>query len=357
MHPNKDSSVWKLDQVSEEEDNFSDDMAEEEELKRRARERKLNPDVVEEMTLGTEERKPSEGSKDKEELLTLDDISDGELQTLVTLDEIVMEEEKKVQQKTHSPRQHSEEDQTEDCLNDQTLLTLDGAGGEDDDDDDDKNTVVNTAFVTLDQVGQVEEAQSEDMTPPSWKRRRQSPEGSTNRWIEAVLKDHPATSSPSVHQDKEREEDLALSFRQTTIGSKGEADIIATETKRARSLSPYVSTNFKLPAFKPNNPLGTEFVVPKHGYFCELCSIYYLKESTAKETHCSSKRHYNNLKKYYQREQKSSASTQGSISDLVSKKPAILAARWFIVIENLFVLPNLHSKVSIYSHFSQRFVK
>ncbi|XP_061769076.1 uncharacterized protein LOC133560502 isoform X2 [Nerophis ophidion] len=317
MHPNKDSSVWKLDQVSEEEDNFSDDMAEEEELKRRARERKLSPDVVEEMTLGTKERKPSEGSKDKEELLTLDDISDGELQTLVTLDEIVMEEEKKVQQKTHSPRQHSEEDQSEDCLNDQTLLTLDGAGGEDDydDEDDEKNTEANTDFVTLDQVGQVEEAQSEEMTPPSWKRRKQSPEGSTNRGIEVVLKDHPPTSSPSVHQDKEREEDLALSFRQTTIGSKGEADIIATETKRARSLSPYVSTNFKLPAFKPNNPLGTEFVVPKHGYFCELCSIFYLKEGTAKEKHCSSKRHYNNLKKYYQREQKSSASTQGSISD------------------------------------------
>uniref|UniRef100_A0A3Q1F2X0 Matrin-type domain-containing protein n=1 Tax=Acanthochromis polyacanthus TaxID=80966 RepID=A0A3Q1F2X0_9TELE len=42
---------------------------------------------------------------------------------------------------------------------------------------------------------------------------------------------------------------------------------------------------------------GVEFVVPKSGFFCELCSVFYLNEISAKETHCSSQRHYDNLQK------------------------------------------------------------
>uniref|UniRef100_A0A3Q3WMD0 Matrin-type domain-containing protein n=1 Tax=Mola mola TaxID=94237 RepID=A0A3Q3WMD0_MOLML len=53
----------------------------------------------------------------------------------------------------------------------------------------------------------------------------------------------------------------------------------------------------ELPAFKPNNPLGREFVVPTSGYFCNLCCLFYRRESTAKDRHCSSQTHYDNLKR------------------------------------------------------------
>ncbi|XP_061565392.1 zinc finger protein 638-like isoform X2 [Cololabis saira] len=43
-----------------------------------------------------------------------------------------------------------------------------------------------------------------------------------------------------------------------------------------------------------------EFVVPKSGFFCNLCSVFYLYESTSEETHCSSREHYDNLQRYYQ---------------------------------------------------------
>lgn len=48
-------------------------------------------------------------------------------------------------------------------------------------------------------------------------------------------------------------------------------------------------------AFSWSSSTGQEFVVPTSGYFCSLCSIFYLKENMAKERHCSSHRHYESL--------------------------------------------------------------
>lgn len=47
--------------------------------------------------------------------------------------------------------------------------------------------------------------------------------------------------------------------------------------------------------FSRSASTGQEFVVPTSGYFCSLCSIFYLKENMAKERHCSSRRHYESL--------------------------------------------------------------
>ncbi|KAL6110317.1 rbm20 [Pungitius sinensis] len=45
-------------------------------------------------------------------------------------------------------------------------------------------------------------------------------------------------------------------------------------------------------------PLGVEFIVPKTGFFCKLCGLFYNSEETAKTTHCRSTVHYRNLQKY-----------------------------------------------------------
>uniref|UniRef100_H3B7X8 Zinc finger protein 638 n=1 Tax=Latimeria chalumnae TaxID=7897 RepID=H3B7X8_LATCH len=39
---------------------------------------------------------------------------------------------------------------------------------------------------------------------------------------------------------------------------------------------------------------GVEFVVPKTGYFCRLCSLFYSNEDMAKVTHCKTQGHYQN---------------------------------------------------------------
>ncbi|XP_026160305.1 RNA-binding protein 20 isoform X2 [Mastacembelus armatus] len=45
-------------------------------------------------------------------------------------------------------------------------------------------------------------------------------------------------------------------------------------------------------------PLGMEFIVPRTGFYCKLCGLFYTSEETAKTTHCRSTVHYRNLQKY-----------------------------------------------------------
>ncbi|CAH6941762.1 Rbm20 [Phodopus roborovskii] len=45
-------------------------------------------------------------------------------------------------------------------------------------------------------------------------------------------------------------------------------------------------------------PLGVEFVVPRTGFYCKLCGLFYTSEEAAKVSHCRSTIHYRNLQKY-----------------------------------------------------------
>ncbi|XP_044294464.1 RNA-binding protein 20 isoform X4 [Varanus komodoensis] len=45
-------------------------------------------------------------------------------------------------------------------------------------------------------------------------------------------------------------------------------------------------------------PLGVEFVVPRTGFYCKLCGLFYTNEEAAKTRHCRSTVHYRNLQKY-----------------------------------------------------------
>ncbi|XP_071024367.1 matrin-3-like [Oncorhynchus clarkii lewisi] len=59
------------------------------------------------------------------------------------------------------------------------------------------------------------------------------------------------------------------------------------EKKQKEPLGPY----------QPDNPVGLDYLVPRTGFFCKLCNIFYTNEETAKSVHCSSEEHYLNLKR------------------------------------------------------------
>ncbi|XP_021474445.2 matrin-3 [Oncorhynchus mykiss] len=64
------------------------------------------------------------------------------------------------------------------------------------------------------------------------------------------------------------------------------------EKKKEEPLGPY----------QPDNPVGLDYLVPRTGFFCKLCNVFYTNEKTAKSVHCSSEEHYLNLKRKVDKE-------------------------------------------------------
>ncbi|KAG9341869.1 hypothetical protein JZ751_018593 [Albula glossodonta] len=70
-------------------------------------------------------------------------------------------------------------------------------------------------------------------------------------------------------------------------------------------------------------PLGVEFVVPRSGFFCKLCGLFYASEETAKTSHCRSMVHYKNLQRYLS--QLAAESLENTHTDLTTPgKPCLV---------------------------------
>ncbi|XP_061107220.1 zinc finger protein 638 isoform X2 [Conger conger] len=117
---------------------------------------------------------------------------------------------------------------------------------------------------------------------------RQDPKSNGDKTLPEDLQESRCTTNPKALI---KESTLG---REEGLGGKPDA-------KKHRTQSP-LPTDYKMPPFSPNNPIGLEFVVPKTGFFCKLCSLFYGNEDAAKKSHCSSRKHYQNMEKYFQKE-------------------------------------------------------
>ncbi|KAF6735272.1 Zinc finger protein 638 [Oryzias melastigma] len=389
------NALKNLDEVSEEEEDYPDDTAEEEELNKRLaaakerereREEKRAQDRERERKSRSRSRGRSHRSPEKEkvdletqELVTLDEVGaddagepdfegldsavmEGELQDLVTLDEIIEEEEEEGKEsRTDEPL--IQEGQSEDPLKPET--TAEESTTTDDQKpveeaaeksstaakrkhDDDAEESSNLSVV--DDLVKAEDEEKTVTTPKPRgrpkKKGRQTAVRKSTRGKESSTEDEKKDeelesldsastvdkeTSESLGDDKTEiqkpEEVMSLPDVETTStveqlqpeitdkgmqeglvmenkkdehviepkGNKRQQELIGPESKRARSESPTVSNKFLLPPYNPKSPIGQEHVVPKSGFFCNICSIFYLTEKAAKEVHCSSQRHYENL--------------------------------------------------------------
>uniref|UniRef100_A0A8D3BZI3 Matrin-type domain-containing protein n=1 Tax=Scophthalmus maximus TaxID=52904 RepID=A0A8D3BZI3_SCOMX len=310
-------------------------------------------------------------AEDLQGLVTLDEVVEEE-----------EEEEGKAKQTTPEPRPPSKDDESVDSLNPDTLVTVDEARGNEDEETREEaettsrsvkrkinvDTEKSVDFVTVDEVEEEEVKEAPRTRRRPRKRTKKTPVRKSTRGKKAGDREEeresagsdaplplasPDKDPSSLSSDGQREfqkaevdgasqahvdaatagQDLqpnppeSQSLEEgwsradvTVVSKRRRRELVGPEAKRSRSQSPCASADLKLPPFSPHNPLGQEFVVPKSGYFCNLCRVFYLNESSAKEEHCGSQRHYDNLQKHYQKleDEPSRGSTQysqGSVSD------------------------------------------
>ncbi|CAI5685601.1 zinc finger protein 638 [Oreochromis niloticus] len=307
------------------------------------------------------------------------EITKGEPAELITLDEVVENDEE--WERTVEPRPPTQESQSVEAADIETLATAaeveeeaEKTSGSAKRKHDETEESVN--FVTVDEVGETEEKEAvitRTRGRPR-KRTRQTPVRKSARGKPESTKDEteeeekteplpPASVNPTLSQDRdssvppgdgqaerteeeaatqpdaapapagpqqepkcpdketqEGEEKDGWSTADIKVVGKRRRELVGPEAKRSRSQSPCVVADFRLPQFNPNSPLGQEFVVPKSGFFCNICSVFYLNEKTAKELHCCSQKHYDNLQKYYEKRRQRASKTlsqtsPGSVSD------------------------------------------
>ncbi|XP_041635189.1 uncharacterized protein LOC121504464 [Cheilinus undulatus] len=308
------------DDVSDEED-YPDDTAEEEELRKRqaaAKEKQIAKKAI--RSNETLNRRSSRNHRDGDG--KTNDVEEGvqdshlSLPSLVILDEFVGKETEG-QTERSMPMVHSLSRKDKSANTDQSM-----------------------SFVIVDKVEEVHDEDKKVLPPRrrgKAKRIRQTPVRKSTRGKTVSTKerreegkeptDELPTSSieASSSLDKETAEaeavsqvdiDIAFAVPQIRLENESLEGCAEEIGIKGKEWSPADIKDFNLLKFEPNNPLGQEFVIPKSVFFCSLCSVFYLNERIAKELHCSSQKHFNNLKKYHQKhQQKSSRSSKDSVSD------------------------------------------
>ncbi|XP_029604708.1 zinc finger protein 638 isoform X3 [Salmo trutta] len=67
--------------------------------------------------------------------------------------------------------------------------------------------------------------------------------------------------------------------------------------RRKMKMEPLFYKDYSIPPFNPDRPVGMEFLVPKSGFFCKVCSKFYSGTDEAEKNHCKTLKHHQNLEK------------------------------------------------------------
>ncbi|XP_066536720.1 zinc finger protein 638 isoform X2 [Hoplias malabaricus] len=173
-------------------------------------------------------------------------------------------------------------------------------------------TLEETASVT-DVSSSVTELKDKDLKPES--QNVEAPSDSPNTQIPTAAAEEEQQRVHGNEDNSKLTQSLDPTKRQTAAikeeSKRKREDELQQEPESKKLCSEQsITEDFILPPFNSNNPIGIDFVVPKTGFFCKLCSLFYGNEETAKKTHCSSLRHYQSMQKYYEKLKSQSGSSK-----------------------------------------------
>ncbi|KAM9330313.1 zinc finger protein 638 [Gastrophryne carolinensis] len=200
------------------------------------------------------------------------------------------------------------------------LLTLDEVKA---DEDDESIEDIEHKFLTVDEIGEDEEEEEPMATgqtvnkakikssqlaakTPTRKRGRPKkvPLAVPSEGSKDTAQKTPATE-PAKTPLKLKAPMSGSNVEEQTTPNKSEAGDTPSQTetpaKKTKLESP-ASGGTKLSPFNSSVPVGLEFLVPKTGYFCELCSLFYMDDAS-KMKHCKSLRHYQAVQKQLAKEE------------------------------------------------------
>ncbi|XP_068130405.1 zinc finger protein 638 isoform X2 [Hyperolius riggenbachi] len=310
---------------------------------------------------------PLASAKDSEMLMTLDEVSDEEdaqaaaaehhsstvpdilaKDQLLTLDEVCAEDEEQASpsephssanklpqdtankqgssialkaKKNQKALNNSVSELGQDSQADQSLLTLDEVKGED---EDECPGDAELQFLTVDEIGEEEEEAAEQTendgkSQPSKRITKSQPAAKTPAGQRVGLRKRPLPED-SKEASQQSPADSTTGNQpakaKTTIGKMensinstpdktetGDAESKGQETpaKKSKLESP---AKEKLGPFNSSVAVGMEYLVPKTGFFCELCSLFYMDDAS-KLKHCKSLRHYQAVQKQLTKEEES----------------------------------------------------
>ncbi|XP_063171894.1 matrin-3 isoform X1 [Candoia aspera] len=146
-------------------------------------------------------------------------------------------------------------------------------------------------FVTLDEVGDEEDSDHQ----------KQYKTGI----MKLVAKTEDiSTETKTIKSEEMEQEDETFENGTKTENLKLEPSEVATSTmteeKDNTTLqeTKTICDEHRIGPYQPNIPVGVNYVVPRTGFYCKLCSLFYTNEDAAKKVHCSSLAHYQKLKKH-----------------------------------------------------------